>query len=130
MLIERLIFYDSHEIEIRLPFYRSFSTFCNVFGSLCTQVFHSFAWGKRWLEVICVVKSKVIQPQAKYKTRNVQIFNKEKIAQRHSLKSKINCNFKVLLGLIINTITQLNSLFLFFQFNNNVGIVIKCQTKV
>ena len=31
-------FYDSDEIEIRLPFYRSFSTFRNIFGGLCTQV--------------------------------------------------------------------------------------------
>ena len=32
------------ETEIRLPFYRSFSTFWNIFGGLCTQVFYSWAW--------------------------------------------------------------------------------------
>ena len=30
MLIKRLIFYDTDETEIRLPFYRSFSTFWNI----------------------------------------------------------------------------------------------------
>ena len=62
--------YDSDEIEIRLPFYRSFSTFWIIFGGLCTQIFYSSAWGKKRLEVICVLKSKVIQKQPKYKTRN------------------------------------------------------------
>ena len=40
--------------------------------------------------------------------------NKEMIAQRHSLKPKTNSNFRVLPGLIINTIIQLNFLFVFF----------------
>ena len=45
------------------------------FGGLCTQVFYSLTWGKKWLKVICVVKSKLIQPQPKYETRNIFIFN-------------------------------------------------------
>ena len=40
--------------------------------------------------------------------------NKENITPRHSLKTKTNWNSKVQLCLIINTITQLNSLFLLF----------------
>ena len=32
--------YDSDEIEIRLPFCRSFSTFWNIFCGLCTEVFY------------------------------------------------------------------------------------------
>ena len=44
MLIKRWIFYDIDEIEIRLPFYRSFSTFWNTFSGLCTQVYYSWAW--------------------------------------------------------------------------------------
>ena len=32
------------ETEIRLPFYRSFSTFQNIFGGLCTQAFYLWAW--------------------------------------------------------------------------------------
>ena len=31
--------YGSDEIEIRLSFYRSLSTFWNIYGGLCTQVF-------------------------------------------------------------------------------------------
>ena len=31
--------YGSDETEIRLSLYRSFSTFWNIFGGLCTQVF-------------------------------------------------------------------------------------------
>ena len=31
--------YGCDEIEIRLSFYRSFSTIWNIFGGLCTQVF-------------------------------------------------------------------------------------------
>ena len=41
-LIKRLIFYDSNEIEIGLPFH----SFWNIFGGLCTQVFYSSTWGK------------------------------------------------------------------------------------
>ena len=44
MFIKGLIFYDSDETKIRLPFYRCFSTFWNIFGGLCTQVFYSWAW--------------------------------------------------------------------------------------
>ena len=67
--------HNSDEIEIRLSFYRSFSAFWNIFSGLCTQAFYSSAWGKKLLEVICVVKSKVIQPQPKHKTRNFLKFN-------------------------------------------------------
>ena len=38
------MFYDSDETEIRLSFYRAFSTFWNIFGDLCTQVFYSWTW--------------------------------------------------------------------------------------
>ena len=58
MLIKRWIFYDSDETEIRFHFNRSFSILWNILDGLCTQIFHSSAWSKRWLEVICVVKSK------------------------------------------------------------------------
>ena len=44
---QKMNFYDSDEIELRLPFYRSFSTFWNIFGGLCTHVFYSSTWGKR-----------------------------------------------------------------------------------
>ena len=37
-------FYDSGEIEIRLSLYRYFSTFRNIFGGICVQVFCSSAW--------------------------------------------------------------------------------------
>ena len=51
MLIERWIFYEPDEIEIRLAFYRSFSTFRNIFGDLCKFFnFYTLAWGKRWLK--------------------------------------------------------------------------------
>ena len=30
--------HDSNEIEIRFPFYRSFSKFWNIFGGLCSKV--------------------------------------------------------------------------------------------
>ena len=106
---QRWIFYDSDEIEIRLPFYRSFGIYLVVFA-----LKYSLALGKRWLEVICVVKSKLIQLYQKYSK-----FNKEKIGQRHSFKPKANSNFKVLLGPIIKTITQLNSLFVFFYYYCN-----------
>ena len=70
MLIKKWIFYDSDEIEIRLTCYRSFSTFFISYRSFCSST-----WGKGWLEVICVVKSKVIQTiqtQHKYKTTHFQ----------------------------------------------------------
>ena len=38
---QKIFFYDSDEIEIRLPFYRSSSTFGNILGSIYTQVFFS-----------------------------------------------------------------------------------------
>ena len=37
-------FGDFDEIEITIPFYRPFSTFWNIFGGLCTQVFYSSTW--------------------------------------------------------------------------------------
>ena len=43
------------------------------------------------LAICC--KSKVIQPQTKYKSRNIQNLIKN-ISQRRSLKPKANCNFK------------------------------------
>ena len=61
--------YDSDEIEIRLPFYRSFPKFWNIFGALCRQIrsdAKSFDF---------VVKSKVIQPQPKHKSINFLKFN-------------------------------------------------------
>ena len=44
ILIKRSIFVDSDETEIRLTFYRSFSTFWTIFGGLCTHVFDSWVW--------------------------------------------------------------------------------------
>ena len=44
MLIKRLIFYDCDEIETRLPFYRSFSTFWNIFAGLSLKVFIHSHW--------------------------------------------------------------------------------------
>ena len=61
--------YDFDKIEVRLPFYRSFSKFWNIFGGLCSQVrsdSNSFDF---------VVKSKFIQPQPKYKTISFLKFN-------------------------------------------------------
>ena len=37
----------SDETEITFPFYRSFSTFWNIFRGLCSQVFYSSAWGNK-----------------------------------------------------------------------------------
>ena len=61
-----------YEIESRLRFERSFSTFWDIFGGLCTQFFLFIGMGKRWLEVISVVKSKIIPSELKYKTRHFQ----------------------------------------------------------
>ena len=56
---QKINFYDSDETEIRLPFYRSFSIFYNVFGGLCTQVFYSWGWVRANVKsFICVVKLK------------------------------------------------------------------------
>ena len=117
MLIKRWIFYESDDFEIRLPFYISFSTFWNIFGGLCTQVFHLSACGKRWLEVICVIESKVIQPQPKYKTKKFQNLVRKRLLRDIRWNQKqIGISNCVLLGLITNTITQLNSLFVCFLF--------------
>ena len=84
-------FFDSAEIEIRLPFYRSFSTFWNrlfflnilkyiflsqhfeidLVGYICTRNLYSWAWCKTWHKVISVIKLKVTQSQLKCKTRNL-----------------------------------------------------------
>ena len=40
----------TNEIEIRIPFYRSFLTFWNMFDGLCTQVFYSWTWLRRDLK--------------------------------------------------------------------------------
>ena len=68
-----MIFYDSDESEIRLPFYSSFSTFWNIFGSLCTHVFCSKAWLKRGDVRSCAVKLKVIQNNPNVKPEIFQI---------------------------------------------------------
>ena len=101
----------------------------SFFGVLCTQVFYSSAWGKKWLKVICVVKSKVIQPQPKYRNRNFLKFNslmKRLLRNIHWTQKQIGK--WVLLGLIISTITKLNSLFVFFPiYQPWHSIVIWCQ---
>ena len=63
------------QMKLRLDFLftdLSRQVFWNIFDGLCTQAFYASAWSKRWLEVICVIKSKAIQLQPKYKTRNFQ----------------------------------------------------------
>ena len=62
--------HDSDEIEIRLPFYRSFSKFWNIFGGFCSQVRSDSK------SFDCVVKSKFIQPQPKYKAINFLKFDR------------------------------------------------------
>ena len=105
MLIKRWIFYESDDFEIRLPFYISFSTFWNIFGGLCTQVFYLSACGKRWLEVICVIESKFIQPQPKYKTKKFQNLVRKRLLRDIRWNQKqIGISKCVLLGLITNTI--------------------------
>ena len=47
--------YDSGEIDIRLPFHKSFSKFWNAFGGLCSRVRSDSK------SFDCVIKSKVIQ---------------------------------------------------------------------
>ena len=41
---QNIIYYESDKTEIRLPFYRFFWTFWNIFAVLCTQIFNSQAW--------------------------------------------------------------------------------------
>ena len=79
--------YDSDEIEIRLPFYRFL--FCWPLHSSFLLIDIPCRWKVKWVN--------------------------EKTAQRNSLKPK--ANWKVLLGLVINNITQLNSLFVFFPIH-------------
>ena len=74
--------YDSDKIKIRLLFYRSLSTLWNIFGGFCTQ--------NKWLKVICVVKSKVIQPKPKYKTRKFLKFNSLKIGSSETFTETRN----------------------------------------
>ena len=76
-------------MKLRLDFFFTDS----FFAGLCTQVFYSSTWN---------VDEKSNE-------------SNEKIVQRHSLKPK--ANWKVLLGLVINNITQLNSLFVFFPIH-------------
>ena len=62
--------HDSDETEIRLPFYRSFSKFWNIFGGFSSQVRSDSK------SFDCVVKSKFIQPQPKYKAINFLKFDR------------------------------------------------------
>ena len=69
---QKTIFYNSDETENIFPFYIFFSTFQNIFGSLCTQVFYSRALVSERGDVnsfvlCCEIKS---QLQPKYKTKN------------------------------------------------------------
>ena len=60
-------FDDSNEIKITLPFYRSSSTFWNIFGGLATKVFYSlYEHGANLLKITCDVKSKVICSHKRY----------------------------------------------------------------
>ena len=77
MLIKRWIS-SMNLMKLRLDFlFRDFSQHFGIylFGGLCAQDFHSLAWDKKWLEVICFAKSKFIQPQPKYKPRKILKFN-------------------------------------------------------
>ena len=63
MLIKRWTFYDPVEIEIRLPFYRSFLTFWNVSDSaLCTQSFYTWVRSNLKSSVTFKIKSSVFIP--------------------------------------------------------------------
>ena len=125
-------FYDSDEIEIRLPFYRSFSTFANtlimvyIWWSLHSSfLFIGMGWEVTWSHFCHKIKScKHIQPQPKYKTRNFSKFNKEKISQRNLLKPETNWNLEVLLhAKHYNTAEWISCLY-FFQFNNNLACIV------
>ena len=95
---------------MRLRLYFLFTNISQNFG-MYLAVFASQV-GSDSKSFNCVVKSKVIQPQLKYKTKDFLKFNSvRKRLLRLSLQPKTN--WKVLPGLIINTITQLNSLFVF-----------------
>ena len=85
--------FDFDEIEIRLPFYRSFSTIWNIFGGLYTHAFYSWVWVRGNLESSVSENQKLYHHNPNIKPE----FNKEK------MKAKTNCNLKVLLGLIIST---------------------------
>ena len=93
-------------IKLRLDFL--FTDISQRFGIYLVVFALSFFIHQYWvrsdlkLEVICVIKSKVIQPQPKYKTRN---FLKQNSLRKRLLIVKPKTNQKVLLGLIINTIT-------------------------
>ena len=72
MFIKRYIFYDFDKIETRLPF-RDLSQHFGIY--ICWSLHPNVLFigmGKRSLEMICVIKSKVIQPQPKYKTISFQ----------------------------------------------------------
>ena len=67
-LIKRQFFYECDKTEIRRHCYRSLTTFWDIFGCLCTQLF--IHWHRVRVEVICVVKSEVILPKpTKYKIK-------------------------------------------------------------
>ena len=93
-------------IKLRLDFL--FTDISQRFGMYLVVFALNFFIHQYWvrsdlkLEVICVIKSKVIQPQPKYKTRN---FLKQNSLRKRLLIVKPKTNQKVLLGLIINTIT-------------------------
>ena len=106
MLIKRLIFCDSetdfYETDIRLPFYRSFSTFQNIFDDLYTQVFYSWAWVRRGYiksHLCCEIKS---QNQNLYKTRNSPNLGIINLVQVNLLKNENlwQKSFSVNVGLV------------------------------
>ena len=72
-------------METRHPFYRSISTFWNIFGGLCTQVFYSLAWVRSDLKsfVSSYNHSQNIKPE-------VFKFKMGKISQKDSLKPNTN----------------------------------------
>ena len=98
--------------------------FCNIRGGLCAQVFYSLAWSKRWLEVICVVKSKAIQPQPKYKTRNP--VRKRSLRGIHETKSKLEFHSATW----SHNKHHKTAEFCVCVFSNSTTIIIWCQTKV
>ena len=112
-------FFYCDEIEIRLHFHRYLSTFWNIFGVHCTEGLF-MGIGKRWFKIIYVVKSKVTQPQTKYKTWNFHNFIRKKLLRDIHWKQKQIGIWKwYILGLIISTIIQLNSLFVLFSIQQN-----------
>ena len=60
---QNIIYYESDKTEIRLPFYRFFWTFWNIFVVLCTQIFNSQAWVRGDVSHLC---RKIKSHTAKY----------------------------------------------------------------